>query len=184
MNPKQSSREESESARQPPQHLVVGRVVRPHGVRGALVVEPVSQVIESLQPNSIVLLGEHGREYKIENIRPHRNRFLMSVAGISDRNQAEAYRDIEVSISYEDSEPLDEDEYYYWQIIGLHVETEQGQGLGEVVNIIETGANDVYIVQSESGEELLLPAIADVILEVDLEMERMVVRLLPGLQTV
>ncbi len=183
MNAKRSSRNQDDSARQPPEHLVVGRVVRPHGVRGGLVVQPESKVIESLQPGGIVLLGESAREYKIENIRAHHKRFLLSVEGIVDRTQAEQYRDLEVKLSYQDSDPLAEYEYYYWQILGMRVETEEGQELGEIVNIIETGANDVYIVQAESGEELLLPAIEDVIIDVDLEAERMLVHLLPGLQT-
>lgn len=177
------SAQQHDRARQPPDHLVVGRVVRPHGVRGALVVLPESQVLASLQPGATIQLGDSEREYTIENIRPHRKRFLISVEGIHDRNQAEEYRDLEVKLSYEESEPLAEHEYYYWQILGMHVETQAGKHLGEVVDIIETGANDVYIVQAGSGEQLLLPAIEDVILEVDLDQNRLRVHLLPGLQT-
>jgi 16S rRNA processing protein RimM len=183
MSAKRSSQEQDRSARQPPEHLVVGRVVRPHGVRGALVVEPGSRVIESLQPGSIIFLGESEQAYKIENIRPHRKRFLIALEGIKDRNEAELYRDLDVRLTYVDSDPLEEHEYYYWQILGLQVETEEGLNLGQVVDIIETGANDVYIVHNEAGEELLLPAIAQVILQVELEANKLVVRLLPGLQT-
>ncbi|MGD8620428.1 MAG: ribosome maturation factor RimM [Anaerolineales bacterium] len=181
MSAHRSSQEQDQNARQPPEHLVVGRVVRPHGVRGSLVVEPVSRVIDSLQPGSVVFLGESEHAYIIENIRPHRKRFLMTLDGIEDRNEADLYRDLEVRLSYEESEPLDDHEYYYWQILGLKVQKEDGQLLGKVVDIIETGANDVYIVHSDSGEELLLPAIADVILTVDLEASKLIVRLLPGL---
>lgn len=170
------------SARQPPEQLVVGRIARPHGVRGALVVDPVSRVIESLRPGSIVFIGELERTFEIVNIRPHRKRYLVAVEGIDDRNQADEYRDLEVKLSYEEGAPLDEHEYYYWQILGMTVDTEQGEQLGEVIDIIETGANDVYIIRSSSGDDLLIPAIEDVILKVDLEANRMRVRLLPGLQ--
>ncbi|MDF1500678.1 MAG: ribosome maturation factor RimM [Anaerolineales bacterium] len=171
------------SARQPPEQLVVGRIARPHGVRGALVVDPVSRVIESLRPGSIVFIGELEMPFEIVNIRPHRKRYLVAVEGIDDRNQADEYRDLEVKLSYAEGAPLDEHEYYYWQILGMTVDTEQGEQLGEVINIIETGANDVYIIRSSSGDDLLIPAIEDVILKVDLEANRMLVRLLPGLQT-
>ncbi|MGD2057556.1 MAG: ribosome maturation factor RimM [Anaerolineales bacterium] len=182
MDPNQSSSELDQGARQPPEHLVVGRVVRPHGVRGTLVVEPDSKVIESLQPGSVVFIGDYDRAFEILNFRPHRKRFLITLEGIDDRDQAEQFRDLDVKLSYQDSEPLQEHEYYYWQILGLRVENEAGGILGEVVNILETGANDVYIVRSGSGEEILLPAIEDVILDVDLDAGRMLVHLLPGLQ--
>jgi 16S rRNA processing protein RimM len=181
MSAKRSSQEQDHSARQPPAHLVVGRIVRPHGVRGALVVEPSSRVIESLQTGSIVFLGDLEHAFTIENIRSHHKRFLLALDGIADRNEAEQYRGLEVKLTFEDSEPLDEHEYYYWQILGMHVETEEGELLGEVKDIIETGANDVYIVETPAGKQLLLPAIADVILIVDLEANKLVVRLLPGL---
>lgn len=182
MSAKRSPKKREKSARQPPEHLVVGRVARPHGVRGSLVVEPSSQVIESLRPGSVVFLGEHEQAFVIENIRPHRNRLLITLEGITDRTDAERYRDLDVKLSFADSDPLDEHEYYYWQILGLRAVTEQDEELGEVVNIIETGANDVYVVRSSVGKELLLPAIGDVIIAVDIENQRLVVRLLPGLQ--
>jgi 16S rRNA processing protein RimM len=182
MSAKRSQRKQEESARQPPEQLVVGRVARPHGVRGSLVVEPASQVIESLRPGSVVFLGEYEQAFTIENIRPHHSRFLIALEGIADRNDAEQYRDLDVKLSFADSDPLEEHEYYYWQILGLQVITEQGEELGEVISIIETGANDVYVVQSDSGKELLLPAIGDVVITVDLENQQLVVRLLPGLQ--
>lgn len=173
---------QDQGARQPPEHLVVGRVARPHGVRGTLVVEPGSKVIESLQPGSIVYLGDHERAFTIENIRPHHQRFLITLDGIADRDEAELYRDLDVKLSFQDSDPLEEHEYYYWQILGMQVITEDGEKLGELVDIIETGANDVYLVRDEEGKELLLPAIGDVILEVDLESGLLTVQLLPGLR--
>jgi 16S rRNA processing protein RimM len=175
--------EQDQGARQPPEYLVVGRVARPHGVRGALVVEPSSKVIESLRPGSIVFLGDSEHAFTIENIRPHHKRFLVTLDGIADRDEAEQYRELDVRLSFEDSEPLTEHEYYYWQILGMQVITDEEEQLGEVVDIIETGANDVYLVRDEQGTELLIPAISDVILEVNLEASVLSIRLLPGLRT-
>ena len=85
-----------------------------------------------------------------------------------------------VQIPIENAVPLEEGEYYLYQLIGVQVETEDGEGLGQVVDVIETGANDVYVVRGPRGE-VLLPAIGDVVLDLDLESKRMVVHLLAGL---
>jgi len=104
------------------------------------------------------------------------------IEGCTDRNKAERWRGAEIKIRFEEAQPLEAGVYYHWQILGLKVVTEQGGELGTVQEILETGANDVYIVRSEAGGELLLPAIPDVILEVNLEAARMIVRLIPGLR--
>jgi 16S rRNA processing protein RimM len=168
-------------AREPAEYLVVGRVVRPHGVRGALLVEPLSKVIDSLQPGSQVFLGEKNIPAKLVSSRYHHKRLMISLSGIDDRTQAEVLRGLEFKIRFDQAAPLDEDEYYYWQILGLQVVLESGESLGTVAEIIETGANDVYIVRDETGKEILLPAIASVILEVDLEKGKITARLMPGL---
>ena len=174
--------QKDDRARRPPEYLVVGRVVRPHGVRGALVVDPESDLIASLRGGSKVFLGDREREYEILDIRPHRKRYLLTVAGVFDRDQAERFREHAVKISYVEREPLGEHEFYHWQIIGLDVVSDEDEHLGQVVSIIETGANDVYLIRSDAGDELLLPAIEDVILDVDLETSVLHVHLLPGLK--
>jgi 16S rRNA processing protein RimM len=171
----------NQRARQPLEFLVVGRIVRPHGVRGALLVEPVSKIIDSLEPGNRVFLGEGDTPFELISIRYHQKRLMISLAGVVDRSQAEELRGKELKIRFSQAAPLDEDEYYYWQIIGLQVVLESGESLGKVVEIIETGANDVYIVRNDEGDEILLPAIASVILNVDLEAEKILARLMPGL---
>jgi 16S rRNA processing protein RimM len=173
---------EKRHAREPAEYLVIGRVVRPHGVRGALLVEPISRVIDSLMPGSEVFLGEQNIPVELVSIRHHRERLMLSFSGISDRSQAETFRGQELKIRFSQAAPLDQDEYYYWQILGLEVVLESGEQLGTVAEIIETGANDVYIIRDEAGKEILLPAIASVILKVDLEQEKITVRLMPGLE--
>lgn len=171
----------NQRARQPSEFLVVGRVVRPHGVRGALLVEPVSRIIDSLEPGNRIFIGEQDTPFELSSIRYHQKRLMVALDGVDDRNQAEELRGQEIKIRFSQAAPLDEDEYYYWQIIGLQVELESGESLGKVVEIIETGANDVYIVRNNEDKEILLPAIASVILNVDLEAEKILVRLMPGL---
>ena len=106
---------------------------------------------------------------------------MISLQGVNDRTQAEAFRDQELKIRTSQAAPLEKDEYYYWQIIGLQAVLESGEALGEIVDILETGANDVYIVRRLDGGDLLLPAIASVILKVDLDAGTITVHLLPGL---
>jgi 16S rRNA processing protein RimM len=106
---------------------------------------------------------------------------LLRLRGVGDREAAEQLRDQLVQIPAEEASPLEEDEYYLHQVLGMEVETEEGEPLGEVVEVLSPpDANDVFIVHGLRGE-LLIPSIEEVILELDLEEGRMVVRPLPGL---
>jgi 16S rRNA processing protein RimM len=170
-------------ARQPPEFLAVGRVVRPHGVRGQLLVEGFSEQISLIIPSTIIFLGSDYTPSVVCAFRPHKNRFLLLLEGCEDRDTAEHWRGEVVHIRYEDVKPLPEHVYYHWQILGLQVFTTDGECLGSVTQILETGANDVYLIHDEHGAELLLPAIESVIMSVDLDNCRMVVNLLPGLRS-
>jgi 16S rRNA processing protein RimM len=170
-------------ARQPPEHLAVGRIVRPHGVRGELRILALSDLFEGIEPSTTIYLGQGKIPAVVSSIRPHKEGYLLTLEGCEDRDTAEQWRGDTVYLAFTDAAALPEDTYFHWQILDLEVKTEEGEILGKVVDIIETGANDVYVVADESGSELLLPAIASVILRVDLEQSRMVVNLLPGLRT-
>jgi 16S rRNA processing protein RimM len=168
-----------------PRYLVVGRVLRPHGVRGELRIGITTDHPERLVQHAHFYLAhpdspEEAQRYSVEKIRQHKEIALLKLEGCDDRNEAEALRDLLVQIPLEEAVPLEEGEYYHFQLVGVRVETEDGEWLGQVAEVLETGANDVYLVRGPRGE-ILLPAIADVVLELDLEAMRMVVRLLPGI---
>jgi 16S rRNA processing protein RimM len=146
-----------------------------------MVVEADKASIQSIVPSSLIYIGPEKTPETVRSVRPHRGRFIVRIEGCEDRDTAERWRDAEVFLSFGDAEPLGEHEYYHWQIIGLTVQTEEGARLGRLEQIIETGANDVYLVRADTGKEMLLPAIESVIREVDLEGERIIVHLLPGL---
>ena len=169
-------------ARQPPEYLAVGRIVRPHGLRGLMVFQSFSDLVQNLVPSSTVYIGPERIPVIIRDLQPHKARFLLSIEGCVECKTAERWRGEVVHIRFDDAGPLTEDVYYYWQILDLQVVTSEGESLGTVVQILETGANDVYVVRDQNGAELLLPAIEEVILEVDLESSQMVVKLLPGLR--
>ena len=169
-------------ARQPPEYLAVGHIVRPHGLRGLMVFQPFSDLVRNLVPSNTVYIGSERIPAIIRDFQPHKARFLLSIEGCEDFNTAERWRGETVHIRFDDAGPLTEGVYYHWQILDLQVITKGGESLGKVVQILETGANDVYVVRGQDGVELLLPAIEEVILEVDLESSRMVVKLIPGLR--
>jgi len=172
---------ENESARQPPEYLVVGRIVRPHGIRGGLVVEQFSKLIQSIHPGTEIFIGDSAAPSIVTSIRSHRGRHLLAIRDCEDRDTAEQWREAEIRLESSGAEPLQEGEYYHWQLLGLRVFSEDGEVLGEIAEILETGANDVFIVRSETGDEVLLPAIESVIRDVDLEQGKVIIHLLPGL---
>lgn len=171
----------SHKRRPEPRFLAVGRVVRPFGIRGELKVELFTEYPEQLGRLRTVYLGPQAEPQMIEGVRLHQDAALFKLSGCDDRTTAEALRGVLVQIAWEDAVPLEEDEYYEHQIVGLTVVEEDGTLLGRVTEIISTGANDVYVVVGPEGE-LLLPAIESVILEIDLEADQMVVHMLDGLR--
>jgi len=171
-----------DSGERSPEDLVVGRIVRPHGVRGMLLVEAYTEVIHSLKPTSEILLGSNKVPAVVREFRPHRAQFLLSIEGCDERDSAERWRAMDIFLRFDDAEPLPEGVYYHWQIVGLEVVTDEGEMLGTVERILETGANDVYVIRSDSGGELLIPAIESVILKIDLDAGRVTVHLIPGLR--
>lgn len=162
--------------------LAVGRVLRPHGIRGDLLVKPYSETIRSIEAESQIYMGSLENPRTVLSIRSHRSQMILRVEGSEDREAAEAFRGRELFIPMQTAEPLPEGVFYRWQILGLAVVEAEGEHLGTVTDILETGANDVYIVRGDGPRELLLPAIESVILEVDLQQGRLLVRVPEGLE--
>ena len=168
-----------------PRYLVVGRILRPHGIRGELRVEIITDYPERLGHHPCFYLAsphtpEAVQRYPVEKLRRHRDALLLKLDGCDNRSDAEGLRGMLVQIPIENAVPLEEGEYYHFQLIGVRVETERGEWMGQVVEVLDTGANDVYVVRGPWGE-VLLPAVDEVVLELDLELKRMVVHLLPGM---
>jgi 16S rRNA processing protein RimM len=164
-----------------PSHLAVGRVLRPHGVHGELRVEILTDSPEHLAELDTLYVGRSHRPYHLESIRLHQKIALIKLGTCDDRNSAEELRDEYLYVATKDAVPLAVDEVYEHQVIGLTVVTDEGQTLGEVVEVFTApGANDVFIVHGPLGE-ILIPAIEDVVVGLEVEARRLVIRLLPGL---
>ncbi len=163
------------------QLLAVGRVLRPHGVRGELLLETLTEFPEHLAAVETVYLGETAVPHPLRQVRRHRDQLLIQLADCADRDAAEALRGQVVQILGEQAAPLPPGRYYHHQVIGLEVVTDAGETLGKVTEILETGANDVYVVQGPGGE-VLLPALRSVVLKIDLEAQRLTAHLPEGLR--
>lgn len=164
-----------------PEFLIVGRVVRPHGVRGDIAMKILTDYPERLVEIETVHVGPDHTPYTIERVRNHKIGLLIKFEEIDDRDEAEALREHFVYVHRSNAIPLEEGEYYLYQLEGMRVVTEEGEELGRLTDYIVTGANDVYIISRPDGTELLIPAIPDVIREVDVASGTMTVRLLEGL---
>lgn len=164
-----------------PPFLVVGQVIRPHGVRGDLLVESSSETFRSIRPGGELYFGADSLPHAVTSLRAHQGRHLLRLQGCDDRAAAERFRGMQIRIALEQAEPLPEGVYYRWQILGLRVVDQAGQLLGSIADIIETGANDVYVIERDDRPELLLPAIDTVILQVDLSAEQVIVAVPEGL---
>ena len=169
-----------------PRFLAVGQIVGVHGIRGELKVELLTQDPQRFGDLERVFVGLEGQEpvpWPLEAYRLHKGQALLKLAQCNDRNTAETLRGYLIQVPFAEAIPLEEDEYYEHQIVDLDVWTVTGEHLGQVVDILYTGANEVYIVRpvDPHRREILIPAIADVIVKVDLEASRLVVDLPAGL---
>jgi len=164
-----------------PDFLAVGRVLRPHGVRGEVRVEIHTDFPERFAVYETLYLGSAHTPYALEGHRFHQGRVLLKLKGIDDRNAAEGLRTQWVWIAVRDAAPLDQGEMYLHQMMHLGVVTADGEALGQVVEIIETGANPVYVVRGRGGD-ILIPDTEEVILDVDLETRTVTVQLIEGLR--
>jgi len=163
-----------------PRYVAIGRVVAPWGVKGEVKVDILTDSPERFALLEKVYLGDKARPFALKGFRFHKGQVILKLEGCETRNDAEALRGMLVQIPLEETLPLEEGEYYEFEIIGLEVWTKEGDFLGEVKEIIYTGANDVYVVRGPKGE-VLIPAIEEVILDVDLDRGRMTVELMEGL---
>lgn len=165
----------------PPEYLLVGTIVKPHGIRGDVAMRLETDFPERLLEADILYIGAEYTPHEVQRIRRHSSGMLVQLAGINDRNEAEVLRKAAVYIHIDEAIPLEDGEYYLYEIQGIQVVTDAGKILGQLTDFIETGANDVYIVTSDEGGEILLPAIPEVILDVNLEEHVMTVHILDGL---
>ena len=163
--------------------LKVGVITTTHGVRGEVKVFPTTDNAERFLELEYVLLdtGRELRRLDIKNVRFFKNLVILKFDGIDNIDDIEKYKGKDLWIPREEAQELGEDEYYIADLQGLNVVLEDGTEFGTLRDVMETGANDVYIIDSNEHGEVLLPAIKECILDVDLEKNTMTVHLMKGL---
>ncbi|QBO37047.1 ribosome maturation factor RimM [Periweissella cryptocerci] len=161
----------------------VGTIVNTHGIRGEVRVIATTDFPEDRfqKGNMIYIDNKEHTALEIQTVRYHKQFVLLSFKDKQNINDIEKYKGMDISVSEEELQDLDEGEYYYKDIIGANVVTEDGQAVGTVSEIFETGANDVWVVKRAGKEDLLLPMIDDVIKSVDIDAQEVVIDLLEGL---
>jgi len=161
-------------------HLAVGRILGVHGIRGELKVEVLTDFAQRFAPGSRLLLEGEKIECEVMSARSHKTYLLVKLRGFESRTEAERLHGLHFLVPRDNAEVLPENEYYVDELIGLRIITTDGVELGKLTEVLWTTANEVYVVDGPFGE-VLLPAIADVVQEVNLQNGEMLVVLLPGL---
>ncbi len=162
----------------------VGVITTTHGVKGEVKVFPTTDDPARFKKIKKVILDDKKKqiELEIQQARFFKNMVILKFKGIDNINDVEKYRQAELYVTRDMAIPLQKDEYYISDLIGLSVVSDEGEDLGSLFDVMTTGANDVYVLHTPSGEEILLPAIRECILNVDIEAGKMEVHLLEGLR--
>ncbi|WP_409340999.1 ribosome maturation factor RimM [Paenibacillus sp. MBLB4367] len=164
----------------------VGKVVNTHGIRGELKVISSTDFpdVRFAKGSQLLLVDSATRgtqEVVVESGRQHKNVYILKLSGYQHINEVEKFKGWDIKVTDEHLVELEEDEYYYHEIVGCRVVSEEGREIGTVTEILTTGANDVWVVGREKGKPVLVPVIDDVLLHVDVEQKLITIRLLEGM---
>lgn len=163
--------------------ITIGRIVAPHGIRGEVRVRFETDFPERFSGLRRAYLVRDGKaeEITLEATRPHREGLLVSIGGVADRTSAEGLRDAAIAVPRADVVPLSDDSFYVFEIVGMRVQTDGGRDLGTVAEVMRGPANDVYVVRG-GAREILVPAVRQVVREVDRRARIILVTLPAGLE--
>ena len=166
VDPKDSTGSPSQAE---PVFIAVGFLRRSHGIQGEMLMDVLTDFPERMKAGRLVYVGEQHDPYRVDTVRLNNKTMLIKLKGFDNPEAVQRFRNQLVSIQTDQLPALPEDTYYHHQLLGMKVNDEAGNRIGELASILETGANDVYVVRDEDGKEFLFPAIEEVILEVNLE---------------
>lgn len=176
------------SSSRPDDLIQLGKITGAHGIRGVVKVYAYAESTSDFDLyDEFILIDPNGRQQKYKRLwaKPHQKQIVrLALERVTSRDRAEALTGCQVTIPRKHLPPLEDDSYYWVDLIGMAVQTADGEPLGNVEGIIRTGANDVYVVKTPDGhpvDEILLPAITSVILDIDIDRQLMLVELPEGL---
>lgn len=163
--------------------LQVGVITQTHGVRGEVKVFPTTDDVNRFKKLKQVILdtGKETMPLEIQSVKFFKQFVILKFKGIDNINDIEKYKRCSLYVTREHAVALDEDEYFIADMIGMEVCTEDGNIFGTLKDVIETGANDVYVIENAEHGEVLVPAIKECIRSVDIEKGQMMIHLMDGL---
>lgn len=163
--------------------LEIGQIINTFGIKGEVKVKPFTEDIRRFDKLKKVNIQQKNskKEYEIENVKYHKEMVILKLKGIDKIEQAELLKNSYLKIDRNDEEPLEKGTYYIVDLLGLSVYTDENILLGTLDDIYNTGSNDIYVVKDELGKQTLLPAIQDVIKQIDMENKKIIVHIIKGL---
>ena len=165
--------------------LKVGKIVNTHSLKGEVKVISSTDFEEQRFEKGTELLITRGnqvvKEVTVESYRTHRNNLLVKFVGIDSIEEAEKLKNLQIKIDSDNIGELEENEFYFHEIIGCEVFDENGKSLGEISEILTPGANDVWVIKSQNGKEILIPYIEDVVKKIDVENKKIDIEVMEGL---
>lgn len=165
------------------QMLRVGVITSTHGVRGEVKVFPTTDDAKRFKTlKKVILDGREPLELSIEQVKFFKNMVILKFKGYDNINDVEMFRKKSLYVTRENAVKLKKNEYFIADLIGLKMISDEGEDLGELTDVLQTGANDVYVISKEGADDILLPAIKDCVKQVDIEGGTMQVHLLDGLR--
>ena len=164
-----------------PVFLVVGKLRRPHGVHGEMLMDVLTDFPERLSPGVRVFVGEDHQPRLLRSVRWQVDALRVAFHGFDDPEAVGAFRNLLVTVRADEIPALEEGDYYHHQCLGMAVIDETGKRIGVITEILESSAHDIFVVETGQNKEALIPATDEVMLKVDVPRGEMQVRLLPGL---
>ena len=163
--------------------LEIGQIVNTFGIKGMVKIKPFTDDINRFDDLEKIYIEKNNtkKEYEIEEVKYHKGMVLMKLKGVNTPEKAELLRNYYLKVKREDEPELEEGTYYIVDLIGLDVYSDEEELLGKVDYIYNTGSSDIYVVKNDEGKEILLPAIKDVLKQVDLENKKIIVHIIEGL---
>lgn len=166
--------------------LKVGVITTTHGIRGEVKVFPTTDDAKRFLDLKEIILdtGKEKKTLHIERVKFFKNLVILKFKEFDNINDVEMYRQKGLFVTRENAVPLEENEYFIADLIGLSAVSDEGEDLGELADVLQTGANDIYVVKKAGAADILVPAIKDCIKNIDLEAGRIEIHLLPGLREI
>ena len=164
-------------------YLEIGQIVNTFGIKGMVKVKPFTDDIRRFDDLEKVYIenNKSRKEYEIEEVKYHKEMVLIKFKGVETVEVAELLRNYYLKVKREDEPELEDGTFYIVDLLGLEVYSDEGKLLGKLEDIYNTGSNDIYVVKDELGKQLLLPAISDVIKDINIKDKKIIVHILNGL---